>query len=124
MLAMRGMVMGYGRSNKNQTSNAGNGLVQKIEDNENVQRIPRTTSNSRKTNLEELNASVIMMERIQPTDDKSDAEPTYDVEVISEDNSRQDEHDLNAHDQPYADIESMIYKVQVEAENQRKMILN
>ncbi|GKB82996.1 retrovirus-related pol polyprotein from transposon TNT 1-94 [Tanacetum coccineum] len=129
MLAMRGMVTGYGRSNRNQASNAGNGLVQKIKDNENVQRILRTTSNLRKTNvqcyncngkghyardgnkprvrdakyfreqmllaakdeagLEELNASVIMMARIQPTDDKSDAEPTYDVEVISEVNASQ-----------------------------------
>ncbi|GKB69234.1 retrovirus-related pol polyprotein from transposon TNT 1-94 [Tanacetum coccineum] len=223
MLAMRGMVTGYGRSNRNQASNAGNGLVQKIKDNENVQRILRTTSNPRKTNvqcynynekghyardcpkpivrdakyfreqmllaakdeaevhldekendfmlvnaygddqLKELNASVIMMAHIQPTNDKSDAEPTYDAEVISEvnasqidlingllskgdhehknheklkivihtsvddqiesniifydpyvaDNSGQDEHDLNA---PYADIESLIYNVQVEAE--------
>nr|GEW10185.1 hypothetical protein [Tanacetum cinerariifolium] len=73
--------------------------------------------------LEELNAAVIMIARIQPTDDKSDAEPTYDAEsheklktVIHtsvddqidsdiifddpyvEDNSRQDEHDSNAHD--------------------------
>ncbi|GJT36571.1 hypothetical protein Tco_0926990 [Tanacetum coccineum] len=34
--------------------------------------------------LEELNASMIMMAHIQPTDNKSDAEPTYDAEVISE----------------------------------------
>ncbi|GJV83946.1 hypothetical protein Tco_1523844 [Tanacetum coccineum] len=34
--------------------------------------------------LEELNALVIMMACIQPTDDKSDAELTYDVEVMSE----------------------------------------
>nr|GEU67365.1 hypothetical protein [Tanacetum cinerariifolium] len=34
--------------------------------------------------LEELNAAVIMMARIQPTDDKSDAKPTYDAEFISE----------------------------------------
>ncbi|GKF69967.1 integrase, catalytic region, zinc finger, CCHC-type containing protein, partial [Tanacetum coccineum] len=39
--------------------------------------------------LEELNASVIMMARIQPTDDKSDAEPTYDAELISEVNASQ-----------------------------------
>ncbi|GJT69766.1 putative ribonuclease H-like domain-containing protein [Tanacetum coccineum] len=32
----------------------------------------------------ELNAAVIMMAHSQPTDDKSDAEPTYDVEFISE----------------------------------------
>ncbi|GKD27192.1 hypothetical protein Tco_1233406 [Tanacetum coccineum] len=39
--------------------------------------------------LEELNESVIMMTRIQPTDDKSDTEPTYDVELISEVNASQ-----------------------------------
>ncbi|GJS41309.1 integrase, catalytic region, zinc finger, CCHC-type containing protein [Tanacetum coccineum] len=97
--------------------------------------------------LEELNASVIMMAHIQPTNDKSDAEPTYDAELISEkletvihtsaddqidsdiifndpyvdNNSGQAEHDPNAHDQPYADIETLIYNVQVEAQNQRKI---
>ncbi|GJV89358.1 integrase, catalytic region, zinc finger, CCHC-type containing protein [Tanacetum coccineum] len=71
--------------------------------------------------LEELNASAIMMAHIQPTDDKSDAEPTYDAEVIIEDNSGQVEHDLNDHDQYYADIKSLIYNVQVEAENQHRM---
>ncbi|GJW51654.1 hypothetical protein Tco_0093005 [Tanacetum coccineum] len=39
--------------------------------------------------LEELNVSVIMMARIQPTDDKSDAEPTYDAKLISEVNASQ-----------------------------------
>ncbi|GJW37792.1 integrase, catalytic region, zinc finger, CCHC-type containing protein [Tanacetum coccineum] len=34
--------------------------------------------------LDELNATVIMMARIQSTDDKIDAKPTYDVEFISE----------------------------------------
>nr|GEV10828.1 hypothetical protein [Tanacetum cinerariifolium] len=34
--------------------------------------------------LEELNAVVIMMVHIQPTDDKSDAKPTYNDEFISE----------------------------------------
>ncbi|GKB62644.1 retrovirus-related pol polyprotein from transposon TNT 1-94, partial [Tanacetum coccineum] len=121
--------------------------------------------------LEELNASVIMMACIQPTDDTSDAEPSYDVELISQvnysqinmingllsksghehknheklktvintsvddqidfniifddpymdNNSRQAEHDPNAHDQLYADIESLIYNVQAKAENQRKI---
>nr|GEW86878.1 hypothetical protein [Tanacetum cinerariifolium] len=116
---------------------------------------------------EELNASVIMMARIQTTDDKSNAELAYDAELISavnatqidmingllsksdhehknheklktvihiladdqiesniifddpyvENNSGQAEHGLNAHDQPYADIESLIYNVQVEDEN-------
>ncbi|GKA59753.1 integrase, catalytic region, zinc finger, CCHC-type containing protein [Tanacetum coccineum] len=35
--------------------------------------------------LEELNALVIMMARIQPTSNKTNAKPTYDTEVISED---------------------------------------
>nr|GEY08840.1 hypothetical protein [Tanacetum cinerariifolium] len=39
--------------------------------------------------LKELNAAVIMMTRIQPTDDKSDNEPTYDAEFISEVNASQ-----------------------------------
>ncbi|GKF31752.1 retrovirus-related pol polyprotein from transposon TNT 1-94, partial [Tanacetum coccineum] len=39
--------------------------------------------------LEDLNAAVIMMARIQPTDDKSDAKLTYDAEFISEVNVAQ-----------------------------------
>nr|GFA40577.1 hypothetical protein [Tanacetum cinerariifolium] len=39
--------------------------------------------------LEELNATLIMMACIQPTDDNSDAKPTYDVEFISEVNALQ-----------------------------------
>ncbi|GJR32288.1 hypothetical protein Tco_1108520 [Tanacetum coccineum] len=39
--------------------------------------------------LEELNAIVIMMTRIQPTDDKFDEKPTYDAEFISEVNALQ-----------------------------------
>ncbi|GKD91864.1 hypothetical protein Tco_1371701 [Tanacetum coccineum] len=73
--------------------------------------------------LEELNAAVIMMAHIQPIDDKADAEPTYDVEALSEvnasiifddpyveNNGGTDEHDSNAHDQSF-DIESLIYNV-------------
>ncbi|GJU05064.1 integrase, catalytic region, zinc finger, CCHC-type containing protein [Tanacetum coccineum] len=41
------------------------------------------------TKDEELNAAVIMMARIQPTDDKSNAKPTYDAEFISEVNASQ-----------------------------------
>nr|GEU87130.1 hypothetical protein [Tanacetum cinerariifolium] len=39
--------------------------------------------------LEELNAVAILMARIQPTDDKSDVQPTYDVEFISDVNDSQ-----------------------------------
>nr|GEW42815.1 hypothetical protein [Tanacetum cinerariifolium] len=39
--------------------------------------------------FDELNAAVIMMARIQPTDDKSDAKPTYDAEFISDVNASQ-----------------------------------
>ncbi|GKC99211.1 hypothetical protein Tco_1169486 [Tanacetum coccineum] len=79
-----------------------------------------------------------MMARIQPTDDKSVVEPTYDAELMSEklktvmhtsaddqidsniifdnpyvdNNSGQAEHDSNVHDQPYANIESLIFNVQ------------
>ncbi|GJX37951.1 hypothetical protein Tco_0251254, partial [Tanacetum coccineum] len=81
-----------------------------------------------------------MMARIQPTDDKSVVEPTYDAELMSEklktvmhtsaddqidsniifdnpyvdNNSGQAEHDSNVHDQPYANIESLIFNVQKE----------
>ncbi|GJU37422.1 hypothetical protein Tco_1185776 [Tanacetum coccineum] len=104
-----------GRQNKNQVTNAGNGFVQSIEENDhNVQRHPRTKEqmllalkdkarahlddeendfmldNAYGDNtLEELNAAVIMMAHIQPTDDKSDAKPTYDAEFISEVNASQ-----------------------------------
>nr|GFA83213.1 hypothetical protein [Tanacetum cinerariifolium] len=37
--------------------------------------------------VEELSVIVIMMEHIQTTDDKLDAEPTYDAELISEVNA-------------------------------------
>ncbi|GJR96303.1 retrovirus-related pol polyprotein from transposon TNT 1-94 [Tanacetum coccineum] len=77
---------------------------------ENVQRNPRTTANTGKTTtvqcyncnekchyarecpkpmLEELNASVIMMARIQPTDNDLDAEPIYDAEFVNEVNASQ-----------------------------------
>ncbi|GJU36978.1 hypothetical protein Tco_1185332 [Tanacetum coccineum] len=106
-----------GRQNKNQATNAGNGLVQQIEeDDQIVQWVPRTKSNPGKTNfnattamqkatmpvivqnpkfvmqndtLEELTAALIMMARIQPADDKGDAKPKYDADAISEVNASQ-----------------------------------
>ncbi|GJT94140.1 hypothetical protein Tco_1082985 [Tanacetum coccineum] len=168
------------RTNRIQATNAGDGFIQKTDENEEiVQRIPRTMSTQGKTNmmlvakdevgvnldteennfmlinaygdnqLEEINALVIMIARIQPTDNKSDAKSTYgdhehknhekfetikhtsindqiDSDIIFddpyvEDNSGQAEHDPNPHDQTCADIESLIYNVQVEAKNQRRM---
>ncbi|GKC24704.1 hypothetical protein Tco_1026854, partial [Tanacetum coccineum] len=154
------------RITRNQTTNAENGFAQKnVEINENAQRNPRPTSTLvqmllaakyeakvhvvTKENdfmlmsaygddqLEELNALVIMMARIQPTDNESDAEPTYDAEVISELNASQInlingllskevnggqlEHDQDAHDQNFAGLESLINNVQVEVENQHRM---
>ncbi|GJU22921.1 hypothetical protein Tco_1156263 [Tanacetum coccineum] len=107
-----------GRLNGNQATTDGNSFPQKnVENEENVQRIPRTTSTLGKTNLEELNALVIMMARIQAIDNKSDAEPTYDAEFINEDNSGQVEHDQDAHDNYCVGLESLINNVHVEAEN-------
>ncbi|GJX42429.1 hypothetical protein Tco_0257419 [Tanacetum coccineum] len=67
--------------------------------------------------LEELNASVIMMTRIKPTDDKSDVELTYDAELISEKLNMIQMLMINF----FPDFESLVHNVQVEAENQRKM---
>ncbi|GJY04623.1 hypothetical protein Tco_0370563 [Tanacetum coccineum] len=147
------------KSNKNQATNAGNGLVQKIEDNEeNVQRIARTTSTMGKTNmllaakdevgvnldaeendfmlmnayvddqLEEPNASVNAsqidlinglfskgvhehknhekFETVIHTfvDDQIDSDIIFDDPYVEDNTSGQAEHDLNDHDQSYADI--------------------
>ncbi|GJV61936.1 hypothetical protein Tco_1468036 [Tanacetum coccineum] len=57
--------------------------------------------------LEELNASVIMMAHIQPTDNKSNAEPTYDVGVISEHITIDDQLDSDIiFDDPYVEVNS------------------
>ncbi|GJW90125.1 integrase, catalytic region, zinc finger, CCHC-type containing protein [Tanacetum coccineum] len=107
---------GNGRRNSrrivgNQGNSVGNDFVQKnIRNVDNVQRNPRTTTNYGKTpqiqryncnekghyarecskpKLEELNASVIMMACIQPADNDSDAEPTYDSDFVSKVNDSQ-----------------------------------
>ncbi|GJR04792.1 hypothetical protein Tco_0527776 [Tanacetum coccineum] len=54
------------------------------------------------------------------TDDQIDSNIIFDDPYV-DNNSGQAEYDSNAHDQPYADNESLIYNVQVEAESQRKM---
>ncbi|GKD72448.1 hypothetical protein Tco_1330730 [Tanacetum coccineum] len=73
--------------------------------------------------LEELNASMIMMgdhehknhEKFETikhtsTNDQIDSDVIFD-DPYMEDDSGQTEHDPNAHDQTYADIESLIYNV-------------
>ncbi|GJY04787.1 integrase, catalytic region, zinc finger, CCHC-type containing protein [Tanacetum coccineum] len=169
-----------GRKNRNQETNAGNVLVQSIEEyDQNVQRNPRTKSSQGKkkcfsvhcnekghyagecpkprvrdakyfreqmllvtkdearvhldeeendfmldnayedNTLEELNAAVIMMACIQPTDDKSDAKPTYDAEFISEVNASQidmfngllskSDHEQRHHEK----LETIICRIQI-----------
>ncbi|GKB00025.1 hypothetical protein Tco_0828018, partial [Tanacetum coccineum] len=96
-----------GRIAGNQATNAGNGFAQKtVENVENEQKLLAARDEARVNldteendfmlmnaygddQLEELNALVIMMAHIQPNDNKSDVEPTYDVEVISEVNASQ-----------------------------------
>ncbi|GKE19068.1 hypothetical protein Tco_1426645, partial [Tanacetum coccineum] len=94
-----------GRTNKNQATNTGNGLIHKIDEyyqNVRGEQMLLAAKDEAGVNLdakendfmlmnaygddqlEELNASVIMMACIQPTDDTSDAEPSYDVELISQ----------------------------------------
>ncbi|GKA02588.1 hypothetical protein Tco_0675369 [Tanacetum coccineum] len=83
--------------------------------------------------LEELNAAVILMARIQPTDEKANAEPASDGDALGEvnasiifddpyveNNSGTNKHDLNAHDQ-FVALESLIYNVQKEAKNQHSL---
>ncbi|GJY35787.1 hypothetical protein Tco_0421165 [Tanacetum coccineum] len=53
-------------------------------------------------------------------DDQIDSDIIFDDPYV-EDNSRQFEHDQDAHDQNFAALESLIYNVQVEAKNQRIM---
>ncbi|GJU59785.1 hypothetical protein Tco_1237551 [Tanacetum coccineum] len=61
----------------------------------------------RKIDLEELNASVIMMAHSQPTNNKSNAELTYDVGVISEHITIDDQLDSDIiFDDPYVEVNS------------------
>ncbi|GJW89552.1 hypothetical protein Tco_0167105 [Tanacetum coccineum] len=87
--------MNAGRTNKNQATNAVNGLMllatkdeAKVHQDEEENDFMLENAYGDDT-LEELNASVIMIARIQPTDDKSDVEPTYDAKLINEVNASQ-----------------------------------
>ncbi|GJZ99141.1 retrovirus-related pol polyprotein from transposon TNT 1-94 [Tanacetum coccineum] len=116
-----------GRIVRNQGNSVGNDFVQKnIRNVDNVQRNPRTTTNYGKTpqiqryncnekghyarecskpKLEEFNASVIMTACIQPADNDSDAEPTYDSDFVSEPTSVDDQIDCNIiFDDPYVEV--------------------
>ncbi|GKF48570.1 hypothetical protein Tco_0141821 [Tanacetum coccineum] len=69
--------------------------------------------------LEELTAVAIMMERIQPTDDKDVTEPNYDVKVVKN-NGGTSEDDSNAHDEYHA-IQILANNVQREAKNKKQL---
>ncbi|GJS09761.1 hypothetical protein Tco_0366557 [Tanacetum coccineum] len=93
-----------GRITGNQGTNAGNGFAQK---NVEMMRIVHDSNAYGEDQLEELNASVIMMAHIQPTDNKSNAEPTYDVGVISEHITVDDQLDSDIiFDDPYVEVNS------------------
>ncbi|GJW37691.1 hypothetical protein Tco_0060611 [Tanacetum coccineum] len=112
-----------GRTTENQATNVGNDKAEvNLDTEENDFMLMNTYGDDQ---LEELNASVIMMALIQPTDNKFDVELTYDAEIINkkletikrtsvddqididiifddpyvEDNSGQVKHDQDAHDQ-------------------------
>ncbi|GJT17968.1 hypothetical protein Tco_0876674 [Tanacetum coccineum] len=83
------------RQNMNQETNAGNGLMLLATKDEARVHLDEEVNDFMLYNdygdntLEELNATMTMMARIQPTDDKSNAKLTYDVEFISEVNASQ-----------------------------------
>nr|GEX48519.1 hypothetical protein [Tanacetum cinerariifolium] len=86
-----------------------------------VQRISRTNVNG-EDELEELNASCIMMARIQTVNNDYDAEPSYDSDFANEENSENVKQDTSAHDHKYAESESLMRNVQLEAEKTKEEI--
>ncbi|GKE36401.1 hypothetical protein Tco_1459806, partial [Tanacetum coccineum] len=82
-----------GRTNRNQAANAGNGLMLLATKDKARVHLDEEENNFMLMNaygddmLEELNASMIMMACIQPIDEKSDVEPTYDAELINKVNA-------------------------------------
>ncbi|GKF04068.1 hypothetical protein Tco_0034736, partial [Tanacetum coccineum] len=122
-----------GRQNRNQVTNAGNGLVQEqmllalkdeagahLDNEENDFMLNNTYWDK---TLWELNAAVIMMARIQPINDKSNAKPTYDAEFIYEVNASQVDMingllSKNDHEQRhYEKLETLIHKSDVDQIN-------
>ncbi|GKA54236.1 hypothetical protein Tco_0753185 [Tanacetum coccineum] len=90
--------MNIGRLNGNQATTFGNGFAQKNVENEaecskdsynhftSGKTMCSATTAWKKTTIAR---DLIMMAHIQPTDNKSNAEPTYDAEVINELNASQ-----------------------------------
>ncbi|GJW34729.1 hypothetical protein Tco_0057649, partial [Tanacetum coccineum] len=77
-----------GRQNKNLVAIAGNGMVQQMEANDHtIARALRIESNLGKPNVQCYNCnerSVIMMARIQPTDDTGATSLRFDADILSE----------------------------------------
>nr|GEV34072.1 hypothetical protein [Tanacetum cinerariifolium] len=72
--------------------------------------------------LEELNASCIMMKRIQTVNNDYDAEPSYDSDFANEENSENIKQDTSAHDHKYVESESLMRNVQLEADKTKEEI--
>nr|GEV32242.1 integrase, catalytic region, zinc finger, CCHC-type, peptidase aspartic, catalytic [Tanacetum cinerariifolium]GEV35038.1 integrase, catalytic region, zinc finger, CCHC-type, peptidase aspartic, catalytic [Tanacetum cinerariifolium] len=152
------------RSNRNQIATVGNRMVQQNEANDPIIQEQMLlamkdeaggTLNKEENDfmldnhygddsLEELNAAVIMMARIQPANNNDDVEPKHDnhaklkivmntsdddqidYSIIFDDpyvdnNCGIDEHDSNAHGQ-FVSLESLIYNVKKEAKNEPKPV--
>nr|GEU99626.1 hypothetical protein [Tanacetum cinerariifolium] len=68
--------------------------------------------------LEELNATSIMMARLQSINNDTEARLSYDSDFANELNEEQDN---NAHDQKNVELELLIHNVQLEAEKTNKI---
>ncbi|GJV00353.1 retrovirus-related pol polyprotein from transposon TNT 1-94 [Tanacetum coccineum] len=89
-----------------------------INDSENVFLLVDAT---KEDELEELNASCIMMARIQTVNNEYDVEQMNDSYFINEINSANVKQVTNDHYQQRVDIESLIRNVKLEAEKQHKV---
>ncbi|GJX75150.1 hypothetical protein Tco_0313745 [Tanacetum coccineum] len=116
------------RKNMNQAFNAGNGLTQNDETDDNAVTEPNYDAKA----VSEVNASHIMIPKWvhehknhgkhktvvnTSDDDQIDSNIIFDDPYV-ENNGGSDEHDSNVHDQ-YHDVKIMAYNVQREAENQK-----
>nr|GEX12160.1 hypothetical protein [Tanacetum cinerariifolium] len=117
-----------GRHNMNKAFNAGtkkDEAKSNLNDEENDFMLDNSFGDE---TLEELTAAVIMMARIQPTDDNAVKEPKDDAKPVSEvnasnkiiTNSELIDHDSNAHD-PYHDVKILAYNALREAENKKRL---